>query len=479
MRGHYEEFLLVLGLLCIIGTTNICFGLNLSNSELRCIEEERRALLEFKQGVQDDYHVLSSWGSHEECCKWRGIQCSNRTGHVVKLDLRQNTFFGTFEFLSGEISSSILGLQHLAYLDLSSNNFPILPEFIGSSLTELQYLNLSFNAISGTIPWQLGNLSKLVSLDLSWNYNDRVLEDPNLDWLYNLSSLRHLRMSHVNLSKVVNWPDKVNMLPSLLDLRLSDCELSMPFDPLVPSNIANSSSPLSFIDLSYNHLNSSVFPWLYRYNSSLVFLDLSYNKLEGSIPEAFGNYMVALAHLVLSSNNLNGVIPQTLKNLHSLQVLKLSNNSISGEVPDLSKLSFLSELHLSNNLLNGSLANSIGKFYKLQILDLSSNSLEGVITEVHLSNFFTLRQLDLSSNSLSLKFSPAWVPPFHLDTISLGSCKLGPAFPKWLQTQKNFSRLDMSGVGITDTIPNWFWDLSSNIMILNLSRNHITGTIPL
>jgi len=136
-------------------------------------------------------------------------------------------------------------------------------------------------------------------------------------------------------------------------------------------------------------------------------------------------------------------------------------------------------LHLSNNLLNGSLANSIGKFYKLQILDLSSNSLEGVITEVHLSNFFTLRQLDLSSNSLSLKFSPAWVPPFHLDTISLGSCKLGPAFPKWLQTQKNFSRLDMSGVGITDTIPNWFWDLSSNIMILNLSRNHITGTIPL
>jgi EIX receptor 1/2 len=478
MRGHYAEFLLVLGLLCIIGTANICFGLNLSNSELRCIEEERQALLEFKQGVQDDYHVLSSWGSHEDCCKWRGIQCSNRTGHVVKLDLRQNTFFGTFEFLSGEISSSILGLQHLAYLDLSSNEFSILPEFIGS-LTELQYLNLSFNAISGTIPWQLGNLSRLVSLDLSWNYNDRVLEDPNLDWLYNLSSLRHLRMSHVNLSKVVNWTDKVNMLPSLIDLLLSDCELSMPFDPLVPSNIANSSSPLSFIDLSSNHLNSSVFPWLYRYNSSLVALDLTDNKLEGSIPEAFGNYMGALVHLVLSSNNLNGVIPHTLKNLHSLQVLKLSSNSISGEVPDLSKLSFLRELYLSNNLLHGSLAKSIGKFYKLQILDLSSNSLEGVITEAHLSNFFTLRLLDLSSNSLSLKFRPAWVPPFHLDTIRLGSCKLGPAFPEWLRTQKNFSQLDISGVGITDTIPNWFWDLSSHIMILNLSRNHITGTVPL
>jgi EIX receptor 1/2 len=37
----------------------------------------------------------------------------------------------------------------------------------------------------------------------------------------------------------------------------------------------------------------------------------------------------------------------------------------------------------------------------------------------------------------------------------------------------------MSDVGISDTIPNWFWDLSSNIQFLNLSHNQITGTIPL
>ncbi|XP_059432529.1 receptor-like protein EIX1 [Corylus avellana] len=477
MRGCYAELLLVLGLLCTHGAT-MGFGLNLGGLGWgRCIEEERQALVGFKQGVQDDFHVLSSWDSKEEedCCKWKGIKCSNRTGHVVGLDLRQNIFFGAFEFLSGEISSSILGLQHLTYLDLSCNDFSTLPGFIGS-LTNLQYLNLSFNAISGTIPWQLGNLSRLISLDLSWNYNYGVIEDPNLDWLFHLSSLRHLDMSHVNLSKAINWPDKVNMLPSLLYLRLSDCELSMPFS-LVPSN-ANSSSPLSFLELSHNHLNSSVLPWLYRYNNSLVHLDLTNNKLQGSIPKGFGN-MVALSHLLLSSNNLNGVIPQTLNNLHSLQVLDLSNNSISGEVPDLSKLSFLTELYLSNNRLNGSLAKSIGKFYKLQILDLSSNSFEGVITEAHLSNFFTLHQLDLSSNSLSLTFSPAWVPPFHLDTIRLSSCKLGPFFPEWLRTQKNFSRLDMSDVGIIDTIPNWFWGLSSNIMILNLSHNQITGNVPL
>jgi EIX receptor 1/2 len=451
MRGGYAELLLILGLLLCTATA-ICNGLHLRNSEVRCIEEERQALLEFKQGLHDNHSLLSSWGIQEEdCCNWKGIKCSNRTAYVVKLDLRGNDSFGRFQnVLSGEISPSLLVLKHLTYLDLSCNNFSILPEFIGS-LTKLQYLNLSYNSFSGTIPQRFENLSSLISLDLSWNHYG-LIEDHNLDWLFNLSSLKLLNMSGVNLSKVVNWPDKVNMLPSLLDLSLQSCQLSMPI-PHVLFN-ANSSSPLLFLDLSSNCLNSS-------------------------ISKAF-RHMRALVHLNLSSNNFEGImIPQTLENLHNLQVLDLSNNSISGEVLDLSKLTFLSELYLSRNLLNGSLANDLGKLSKLQVLDLSLNSFEGVITEAHLSNFSTLRLLDFSSNSLSLKFSPNWVPPFNLDTIKLGSCNLGPAFPQWLQTQKNFSWLDISNAGISDTIPNWFWDLSFNINFLSLSLNQISGTIPL
>jgi EIX receptor 1/2 len=65
--------------------------------------------------------------------------------------------------------------------------------------------------------------------------------------------------------------------------------------------------------------------------------------------------------------------------------------------------------------------------------------------------------VDFSFNSLTLKFSRAWVPSFHdLDVIRLGSCKLEPAFPKWLQTQKNFSQLDVLDAGISNTIPTWF-----------------------
>ncbi|KAE8077810.1 hypothetical protein FH972_016336 [Carpinus fangiana] len=476
MRGPYAALLLLLGLLLLLlcTATSICFGLHFRNSEVRCIEEERQALLKFKRGLGDYGGLLSSWGSQEEdCCNWKGIKCSNRTDHVVKLDLRGDHSSEDPKFLYADRIPSLLGLQHLTFLDLSCNEFFILPEFIGS-LTKLQYLNLSHNLFYGTIPQRFGNLSSLISLDL--RLPGKLTEDHNLDWLLHLSSLKHLHMSYVNLGKVVNWPDKVNMLPSLLDLTLSDCELSMPLPPMLSN--ANSSSPLSFLDLSYNHLNSSVFPWLFKYTSSLVFLELSFNNLEGSIPRAFGN-MVALVHLDLSSNKLDGAIPQTLENLHDLQVFGLSNNNISGEVLDLSRFPLLRELHLSHNRLNGNLTKGMGILSELQILDVSSNSLDGDVTEAHLSNLSNLNHLDFSSNSLSLKFSPAWVPPFHLDTINLGSCNLGPAFPQWLQTQKNFSWLDISNARISDTIPSWFWDLSSRTQSLNLSYNHITGTIPL
>ena len=54
-----------------------------SDSEVRCIESERHALLNFRQDLLDPSNRLTSWASDVDCCDWVGVLCHNVTGHVL------------------------------------------------------------------------------------------------------------------------------------------------------------------------------------------------------------------------------------------------------------------------------------------------------------------------------------------------------------------------------------------------------------
>lgn len=69
-----------------------------------------------------------------------------------------------------------------------------------------------------------------------------------------------------------------------------------------------------------------------------------------------------------------------------------------------------------------------------------------------------------------------WIPPFQLNYIILGSCRIGPTFPPWLQIQKNSSYLDISNAGISDIVPSWFWSMCLELDFMDLSHNQIQGT---
>ncbi|XP_021721970.1 probable LRR receptor-like serine/threonine-protein kinase At1g12460 [Chenopodium quinoa] len=88
--------------------------------------------------------------------------------------------------------------------------------------------------------------------------------------------------------------------------------------------------------------------------------------------------------------------------------------------------------------------------------------------------------MHLSNNpSLLLNVDTDWIPPFQLHSIGLSSCRLGPMFPKWLLSQKNYSWLEISDGGISDRIPKSFWmTLSSKLNYLDMSHNKIYGTLP-
>lgn len=145
---------------------------------------------------------------------------------------------------------------------------------------------------------------------------------------------------------------------------------------------------------------------------------------------------------------------------------------------DVTNLPLLKTLDLSDNLLSGTIPEVIGNLSELETLYVGGNYLEGVISEVHFLKLAKLKYLNLSSNSLLLNFHDDWVPPFQLDTIRVGSLKLGPRFPEWIRTQNIFSELDISNASISGTIPSWLWSaLSSKSCRINLSHNQPSGSL--
>ncbi|EEF36209.1 serine-threonine protein kinase, plant-type, putative [Ricinus communis] len=301
----------------------------------------------------------------------------------------------------------------------------------------ITYSPLRDTNLGGAISSMLGNLSKLQFLDLSFNYS---LDIGNVEWLFGLPSLSYIDLSFNHLNSPNDWLQMPNKLLHLESLQIGFCFSAHDEIPMTLSPI-NSSSSLTAMDLSYNNL-----------------LDLAQN-----------NFSIQLPDLI---QNLSGCTQK------SLQYLYLDKNQITSSLPNLTAFSSLRGLYLTENRLNGTVDRSIGRLSKLEFLYLGWNSLNGAITEDHFSNLSNLKDLVLSGNSFIWDVSLNWVPPFRLRSINLQSCKMGPHFPQWLPSQKNYSRLDISDAGISDSIPKWFWDLSSGIYHLNLSHNNLTGPVP-
>jgi LRR receptor-like serine/threonine-protein kinase FLS2 len=85
--------------------------------------------------------------------------------------------------------------------------------------------------------------------------------------------------------------------------------------------------------LTSNKIDGSLsFGCFANQTSSLKSFDISDNNVTGSLPENIGHLLPNLFHVDMSSNALEGIIPWSFGNL-SLEILDLSNNKLSGTIP--------------------------------------------------------------------------------------------------------------------------------------------------
>ncbi|KAF7045476.1 hypothetical protein CFC21_054579 [Triticum aestivum] len=226
-------------------------------------------------------------------------------------------------FISGIIPESIGKLENMIELDLYNNSLSgIIPSSVGN-LSQLVIMTAYYGNLEGPIPASLGELKKLIVLDLSHNYRLNGSIPREIFKLHGLSN--YLDFSYNSLSGPL--PNEVGSLANLNQLILSGNQLS----GKIPDSVQNC-IVLECLLLDKNLLEGSI-PQSLKNIKGLRILNLTMNKLSGNIPEALrsiGN----LQELYLAHNNLSGSIPIVLQNLTSLFKLDISFNNLQGEVPN-------------------------------------------------------------------------------------------------------------------------------------------------
>ncbi|MED6174389.1 hypothetical protein PIB30_068598 [Stylosanthes scabra] len=403
------------------------------------------------------YPKTRTWENGIDCCSWSGVTCDSMSGHVIGLDLSCSA-------LGGDIPSQISHLSKLQSLDLSFNSGlkwkettwkRLLQNATGLREILLEETNMSSISLT-TSPFSSSLVTlSLVYTGISGQLTSHILRLPNLQNL-NLAGNRDIQIHVPNLNCNT-------CLLSILDLSYCGIQGS------IPSSFSNLTYLTSLILMS-NDLNGLILPSLSNLQH-LTHLDLSHNELTGLIPSSISN-LHHLTHLALSFNALTGLIPTSISHLHHLTYLDLSFNALTGLIPtSISNLHHLVYLDLSRNELTGQIPNVFEMLPNLQTLFLHHNNLQGNLS----SSLFTLTQLsqlDCSCNQIEGPL-PDQVAFSNLTELLLNDNMLDGTIPSWALSLKSLGFLDLSNNLFTGHISG---DItSSSLEYLYLCNNKLQG----
>ena len=269
------------------------------------------------------WRIRTNWISEEHYCYWYGITCyedEEQFGMIRAIEMADNK-------LGGVTPPEIFQLPHLEKLVLK-NNPDLTVDFSGiEKATKLKELKLSDNALTSISG--IGMAPALEVLHLTGNNLDGELPRE----LFDLTSLRALYCNFNSFTGTIH--SRIKHMTNLEELFFHDNDLSGPLPPEL-----GFLTKINTLALAQNSFTGTIPPEMNNL-SNLVVLALQRedmkesNGLTGTLPSFDG--LTSLEELYLSDNSLSGRIPETfLQGVsdHGKEIqIDLSNNQLIGEIP--------------------------------------------------------------------------------------------------------------------------------------------------
>uniref|UniRef100_A0A2N9GMG1 Protein kinase domain-containing protein n=1 Tax=Fagus sylvatica TaxID=28930 RepID=A0A2N9GMG1_FAGSY len=373
--------------------------------------------------------------------------------------------------LTGHLPSELGQLSRLKLLDVSMNNLTgAIPSTFGN-LSTLTILNIARTQMSGEIPNELGRLHNLVVLQLSENEFSGEIPFS----IFNMSSLEFLSLTQNRL--VGKLPANLgHSLPNIRGLYLARNGLEGP----IPTSLSNASH-IEFLDLTSNNFTGHI-PLLGNLKH-LVKLFLGGNSLSSTTELNFQLFdsltnCTLLSEILLYSNQLAGKLPSSVANLSaSLQEICFYDNFLTGSFPQgLEKYQNLVSLSIEKNSFKGKIPNSIGKLQKLERLMVNDNQFSGEIPDIF-SNLTRLYQLYMGNNQLSGRIPMSLATCQQLKKLGLAHSGLNGSIPKQIFELPNLYFLQLANNSLIGSLPDRFGDLRQ-LEVMDISGNQLSGNIP-
>uniref|UniRef100_A0A0D3HN21 non-specific serine/threonine protein kinase n=1 Tax=Oryza barthii TaxID=65489 RepID=A0A0D3HN21_9ORYZ len=364
----------------------------------------------------------------------------------------------SYNNLTGPIPWSMGNLSGLDILDLSFNNLTGLIPAGEGCFAGLSTLVLSENFLTGQIPEEIGYLGSLTTLDLYGNHLSGHVPSE----IGKLANLTYLDISRNDLDGVITEEHFARLARlTTIDLSLNPLKIEVGSEWKPPFSLEKANflhcamGPLfpawlqwqvdfSCLDISSTGINDTLPDWLSTAFPKMAVLDISENSIYGGLPANLE--AMSIQELYLSSNQLIGHIPKLPRNI---TILDISINSLSGPLPKIQSPKLLSLILFSNHI-TGTIPESICESQDLFILDLANNLLVGELPRC--DSMGTMRYLLLSNNSLSGEF------------------------PQFVQSCTSLGFLDLGWNSFSGTLPMWIGDLVQ-LQFLRLSYNMFSGIV--